>query len=48
MNEKPPNPIEYWGGKPKNLLSVIGEKSPKLQVKYCKEESRKESSKKKV
>ena len=34
INEKSPHPVGYWGGKPKNLWSVIGEIPPNLQVGY--------------
>ena len=34
IDEKPPNPVGYWGGKPKDPWSVIGEKPPNLQVGY--------------
>ena len=34
IDEKPPDSIGYWGGKPKDLWSVIGEKSPNLQIGY--------------
>ena len=33
IDEKPHNLVEYWGGKPKDLWSVIGEKPPN-QVEY--------------
>ena len=34
IDEKHPNPLEYWGGKPKDPWSVIGEQPSNLQVGY--------------
>ena len=34
IDEKPPNPVGYWGEKPKDLWNVIGKKPPNLQVGY--------------
>ena len=34
IDEKLPDPVGYWEGKPKDLWSVIGEKHPNLQVEY--------------
>ena len=34
INEKPPNLVGYWGGKPKDPWNVIGKKPPNLQIGY--------------
>ena len=33
IDEKPLNPVRYWGGNPKDLWDIIGEKPPNL-VEY--------------